>query len=161
MRKICCILALTAVGLMNYGCQIVIQSGQTPEETTQEQEEKPGPEVEPDTDPFLSVKNFGMYDVDGEDYVYRRGEWQISRNYSRDGRSITFNMVDPVNKVVYSLSGIKSTVSTEGQTIFVTFSVKSPEKELKNVASSAKVLKVSGDSLWLKTTVGPYYLVKM
>ena len=34
MRKICCILAMAAMGLMNYGCQIVIQSGQTPEETT-------------------------------------------------------------------------------------------------------------------------------
>ena len=63
MRKICYILALAVLGLMIYGCQIVIQSGQTPEETTQEQEEKPGPEVEPDTDPFLSVKNFNVFYV--------------------------------------------------------------------------------------------------
>ncbi|MBR5403675.1 MAG: hypothetical protein IK113_05580 [Bacteroidales bacterium] len=161
MKKISYLLALAFLGLMTYGCQIVIPSGQTEKEEPQEQEEKPGSQTDPEADPALKVTTFGMYAVDGEDYVYKRGEWQISRNYSRDGRSITFNMVDPKNKVVYSLSGIKSTVSAEGQNIYVTLSVRTPEEELKKIASSAKVMKVSGDSLWLKTTAGPYFLVKM
>ena len=69
-------------------------------------------------------------------------------------------MVDPENRTVYTVSGIKSSVSQIGQSIYLTFTAKTPEKELKNFSSTARVLKVSGDTLWLKTSQGPYYVVK-
>ena len=164
MRKLCLIAALAVLGVMIQGCQLIIvpesqqQQNTSPENDTQKPENQEPKEEE---DPILKVRTFGAYGIDGEDYVYQRGSWQISRKYTSDNRTVTFNMADPVNSVVYSVSGLKPSISSVGQSIYVTFTAKTPEKELKSFSSSAKVLKVSGDTLWLKTSgENSYYVVK-
>lgn len=160
MRKISLIAAVAAFCLVLQGCQfILIQEPQT--NTGQDTQNKdPDSQQEPETDPVLKVKYFGAYGIDGEDYVYKRGEWQMSRQYTSDGREVTFNMMDPVNGVVYSLSGIRTAVALPGHNIFVSFSAKKAGKEFKSLSASSKVLEASGDTLWLKTASGAYFVVK-
>ena len=146
---------LAVLGTMLWGCQIVFFPD------FQEEQEQQNQNPEPEIDPVLKVKTFGAYNLDGVDYVYRRGEWQLSRNYSPDGKTVSFSMVDPANRVVYSVSGIKPAVALVGNNIQVKFSARTPEKELKSFSSSsATVLGENGDTLWLKTSQGPYFVVK-
>jgi hypothetical protein len=162
MRKICLIAALAVLGVMIQACQLIIVPESQQQQNTSPENENQKPEnQEPTEDPILKVRTFGAYGIDGEDYVYQRGSWQISRKYTSDNRTVTFNMADPVNRVVYSVSGLKPSISSAGQNIYVTFTAKTPDKELKSFSSSAKVLKVSGDTLWLKTSgENSYYVVK-
>ena len=147
------ILALVLGCVMLAGCQIVVSN--------LPQEQDPGPQNQDSAaDPVLKVRTLGMYDVDGEDYVYRRGEWQMSRNYSKDGKTVSFNLIDPSSSMVYSVSGIKPSASEAGYSIYVTFSARTPEKEIKTFSASAKVMGASGDTLWLKSSQGPYFVVK-
>ena len=67
---------------------------------------------------------------------------------------------DPSNRVAYTVSGIKPSVALTGHSIYVTFTARTPEKEIKSFSSTAVVLRVSGDTLWLKTSQGPYYVIK-
>lgn len=160
MRKIRYALSVALLGIMLYGCQMIFFPENQTETPGQENQEEKGNEPEPEVDPVLNVKTLGMYNIDGVDYAYKRGEWQISRKYSADGKSVTFGLLDPANRVVYTVSGIKPAVSQISHSIYVTFTAQTPEKEIKTVSSTAKVLKVSGDTLWLKTSQGPYYVVK-
>lgn len=160
MRKLYYALAIALLGLLVCACQIVFfpdYQNQEPGEGQKPEEEKPQGD---DVDPVLKVKTFGMYNIDGEDFAYRRGFSQISRNYSADGKTLDFAILDPSKSVVYSLSGIKPSSALEGHTIYVTFSAKTPQKDIKSFSSSAKVLGVSGDTLWLKTSQGPYFVIK-
>ena len=160
MRKIRYILSVALMGVMLSGCQLILFPENQTEDSGGQQNQTPDDGRKDEEDPILKVRTLGMYNIDGKDYAYKRGEWQISRNYSADGRTIAFSMVDPENRTVYTVSGIKSSVSQIGQSIYLTFTAKTPEKELKNFSSTARVLKVSGDTLWLKTSQGPYYVVK-
>ena len=163
MRKIRCFLSVVLMGLLLCGCQIILFPETREDESGQQQNPSSGQNgssEEPSTDPVLKVRTLGMYNIDGADYAYRRGEWQVSRNYSADGRSVTFSLVDPSNRVAYTVSGIKTSVARTGHSIYVTFTARTPEKEIKSFSSTAVVLRVSGDTLWLKTSQGPYYVIK-
>ena len=151
-------MALVLLGIMTCACQIVF----FPDYQNQEEEQNPGDDKpqEGETDPILKVKTFGMYSIDGEDYVYRRGFSQISRNYSSDGRSLNFAILDPSHRAVYSLSGIKPSSAQIGHSIYVSFSARTPDQEIKSLSTSAKVIGVSGDTLWLRSTQGPYFVIK-
>ena len=153
-------LALAILGAMLYGCQIVLLTEPQKEDPSGQQNQTPDDDPKEEEDPILKVRTLGVYNMDGVDYSYRRGEWQLSRHYSADSRTIAFSMVNPENKTVYTVSGIKSSVSQVGHSIYLTFTAKTPEKELKSFSSTARVLKVSGDTLWLKSTQGPYYVIK-
>ena len=147
------------VSVMLSACQIVISS-ESQKDTGDAQSTSPGQQTDNAANPILSIKNLGMYDIDGEDIVYRKGEWQLSRNYSPDGKTVSFNIIDPALRTAYTVSGIKTSAAQQGHSIYVTFTARTPEKEIKSFSSSAKVMGVSGDTLWLKTSQGPYFVVK-
>ena len=155
MRKLCLIAALAVFGVIIHGCQLII-SPESQQQSTSPENKTPDPE----DDSILKVKTFGAYGIDGEDYVYQRGSWQISRKYTPGNTKVSFNMADLANGVVYSVSGITPSVNSPGKVIYVTFTASTPEKEIKSFSSSAKVLQVSGDTLWLKTSGNSYYIVK-
>lgn len=160
-KKIYYALALALAGVMLYGCQIILQSEPAKDDPKEDPQDKPpGERPGEEVDPILKVRTLGVYNVDGVDYAYKRGEWQLSRNYSADGRTIAFSMVDPAGSVVYTVSGLKSSATQVGHSLYLTFTAKTPQKELVNISSTARVLGVSGDTLWLKSTQGPYYIVK-
>ena len=106
---------------------------------------------------ILEKKVLGAYGVDGNDYVFSRGTMQLSRRYS--GRNVEFSMLDLENKGIYSLSGVRTEVvkGDNFQTVFTVTKSKTKQVELTSVV---KVLAVSGDTLWLKSSKDAYFIVK-
>lgn len=106
---------------------------------------------------MLEKKVLGAYGVDGSDYLFSKGTMQLSRRYS--GRTVEFSMLDLENKGIYSLSGVRTEVvkGDNFQTVFTVTRSKTKEKELTSVV---RVLAISGDTLWLKSSKDAYFIVK-
>ena len=148
MRKLLYAAALLSAGALLWGCRNQIQGDPVNHYTD--------PAV---VDPIVKVKTLGAYSVEGKDYAYKKGEWQISRSYSQDGRSLSFSLLDPAGGYAYNISGVK-TVAQKGQSYYVTFTARDASEVKTTFASSAKVVEVSGDTLWLKSSSDAYYVIK-
>ena len=115
--------------------------------------------AEDSTQAFLKKKTLGFYGFDNSDYLYSKGQTQISRRYSKDGRNVEFCLLDTENGTVYSLDGI-TTSAQKGDGFLATFTVTKAQTKVKEVASVTTVLAVSSDTLWLRNSRDVCFIVK-
>jgi len=138
------------------GC---INTVPAPQEEEKPGQDEPAPHEETPDEAIQNVRLFGAYGVEGQDYVYHKGQWQLSRKYSENGRYVSFRMLDGENNLCYAFNNIL-TDPGNGKSFTVTFEITGSAGSVKNVTSSVKMLKSSGDTLWLKSSRGAYYIVK-
>jgi len=143
------------------GCNIIMPASGQEDDKPGQDEPVPEPKPHEDTpdEAIQKVRLFGAYGVEGEDYVYQKGQWQLSRKYSENGRYVTFSMLDEENSLSYAFNNIL-TDPGKGKSFTVSFVITGSDGLVKNVTSSVKMLKSSGDTLWLKSSRGAYYIVK-
>lgn len=118
---------------------------------------EPEPPVVVEEDPVLQVKELGAYGVPGGEIVLRNG-WQLAVLRYGGGRQ-SLRLVQPSQVRIASLSGLPRPLRAGMQ---VDALYREAEQGLTRVCIPYRleVLRVSGDTVWLKESEQTYFVVE-
>ena len=106
---------------------------------------------------FLSKDSFGVYGLEGENWIYNEGKDQLGVRGLSSG--VAFRLLRPADFLVVEVSPIPETV-TENMQLMLTIKIYENLSIRKSVEVAATVLRVQDDKVWMLSGIGTGLIVK-